>query len=327
MEAALCATPSAALRVGGLPESIVDGETGLLADDGPELTAKVRAWSRTARCASGSARPRASARRDVHVGPHGAETLACSRRGRGASARALRETLARSETLKAAGLAAATLAANAVALVFTVLFARMLGADGYGSLAALISTFLILAVPGAAVQVAVARETRSAGSASGAAAGRDAGALAPADAARACAVVGGRGAAARADRRPAVGDEEWAAAATSPDRLPVAAAVGRARRAAGPARVPAGGWSLLLEAPGGSWSASCWSPRARASPARTSARRCRCWPRPPARVGAARRLGGPRRRRTRREWLRDLMGGAWPAVAGLFLSPCSRTST
>ena len=43
MEAALCATPSAALRVGGLPESIVDGETGLLADDGPELTAKVRA--------------------------------------------------------------------------------------------------------------------------------------------------------------------------------------------------------------------------------------------------------------------------------------------
>ena len=35
MEAATCGTPSAALRVGGLPESIVDGETGLLADDGP----------------------------------------------------------------------------------------------------------------------------------------------------------------------------------------------------------------------------------------------------------------------------------------------------
>src|SRR5205823_13050853 len=40
-EAAACATPSAALRVGGLPESIVDGETGLLADDVEELTAKV----------------------------------------------------------------------------------------------------------------------------------------------------------------------------------------------------------------------------------------------------------------------------------------------
>ena len=33
------------------------------------------------------------------------------------------------------------------------------GADGYGSLAALISTFLILAVPGSALQVVVARET------------------------------------------------------------------------------------------------------------------------------------------------------------------------
>ena len=43
MEAATCGTPSAALRVGGLPESIVDGETGLLADDGPGLTAAVAA--------------------------------------------------------------------------------------------------------------------------------------------------------------------------------------------------------------------------------------------------------------------------------------------
>ena len=42
MEAATCGTPSAALRIGGLPESIVDGETGLLADDGPGLTAAVR---------------------------------------------------------------------------------------------------------------------------------------------------------------------------------------------------------------------------------------------------------------------------------------------
>ena len=71
----------------------------------------------------------------------------------------LRTALSGSETLKAAGLAAATLASNAIALLFTVLFARLLGADGYGSLAALISTFLILAVPGSALQVMVARET------------------------------------------------------------------------------------------------------------------------------------------------------------------------
>jgi glycosyltransferase involved in cell wall biosynthesis len=42
MEAALCATPSAALAVGGLTESIVDGATGYLARDVPELSARVR---------------------------------------------------------------------------------------------------------------------------------------------------------------------------------------------------------------------------------------------------------------------------------------------
>ena len=63
-----------------------------------------------------------------------------------------------SETLKAAGMAAATMANNALALLFTVLFARLLGAEDYGSLAALVSTFVILMVPGSAVQVAVARE-------------------------------------------------------------------------------------------------------------------------------------------------------------------------
>ncbi len=42
MEAAACGTPSAAIAVGGLPESIVDGRTGLLASNGPELAGKVR---------------------------------------------------------------------------------------------------------------------------------------------------------------------------------------------------------------------------------------------------------------------------------------------
>jgi O-antigen/teichoic acid export membrane protein len=66
--------------------------------------------------------------------------------------------LARSDTGRAAGLAAAVLATNLVALVFTIVFARVLGATGYGSLAALVSSFIILMVPGSALQIAAARE-------------------------------------------------------------------------------------------------------------------------------------------------------------------------
>ena len=42
MEAALCGTPSVALAVGGLTESIVDGETGFLARDDRELVERAR---------------------------------------------------------------------------------------------------------------------------------------------------------------------------------------------------------------------------------------------------------------------------------------------
>ena len=42
MEAALCSTPSAALAVGGLRESIVDGETGVLATAPAELASRVK---------------------------------------------------------------------------------------------------------------------------------------------------------------------------------------------------------------------------------------------------------------------------------------------
>lgn len=70
-----------------------------------------------------------------------------------------RDALARSETAKAAGLAAATLAANAIQLAFTIAFTRLLGVTDYGSLAVLVSAFLILLVAGSAVQVAAARET------------------------------------------------------------------------------------------------------------------------------------------------------------------------
>ena len=107
-------------------------------------------------------------------------------------------TLARSETLKAVGMAAATMANNALALIFTVLFARLLGATDYGSLAALVSTFVILAVPGSALQVAVAREIGARPPRLRAGAGGDAGGLAKAAAVLAGVVVTAvRGAAAR----------------------------------------------------------------------------------------------------------------------------------
>jgi O-antigen/teichoic acid export membrane protein len=61
-----------------------------------------------------------------------------------------------SETAKAAGLAGAMIVNNVIALGSTVVFARLL--SDYGSLAALISYFLILSVVGQALQVATARE-------------------------------------------------------------------------------------------------------------------------------------------------------------------------
>jgi len=63
-----------------------------------------------------------------------------------------------SDTAKAIGLAFATMAANGLAVVFTVVFTRLLGAEGYGSLAALLNLSIILFVPGSALQVAAARE-------------------------------------------------------------------------------------------------------------------------------------------------------------------------
>jgi O-antigen/teichoic acid export membrane protein len=66
--------------------------------------------------------------------------------------------LARTDTGRAAGLGVAVIAANVIALGFTIVMARVLGATDYGSLAALISAFIILMVPGSALQIAVARE-------------------------------------------------------------------------------------------------------------------------------------------------------------------------
>jgi O-antigen/teichoic acid export membrane protein len=72
-----------------------------------------------------------------------------------------------SETGRAAELGIAAMVANVVGLAFTLVFTRVLGQSGYGSLGALISTFLILTVAGYALQTTVAREV------SGALAARD----------------------------------------------------------------------------------------------------------------------------------------------------------
>ena len=160
MEAAGCATPSAALAVGGLPESIEADRTGLLARTPAELGAQV---GRLVHDAELRERLGAQAleRARTFTWEAAARALAGLARGRPAppsrSPAAMR-SLAQSDTGRAAGLASAVIATNVIALLFTVVFARLLGADDYGSLAALLSAFIILMVPGSALQIAVARE-------------------------------------------------------------------------------------------------------------------------------------------------------------------------
>ena len=156
MEAAACATPSAALRVGGLPESIVDGETGALADDPAQLTERVRELvaDRERRERMGAAAERRA--RTFTWQRTAAEALATLERARGRRPVGLR-TLVRRALTRPVGVAAATVAANVLALALTMVLARELGAAHYGGLAALMSAFLILIVPGAALQLAVAR--------------------------------------------------------------------------------------------------------------------------------------------------------------------------
>ena len=78
-------------------------------------------------------------------------------RGRG-PIRPLVARLKGSDTGIAAVLAGSMIMTNVVALVTTIAFGRLLGVKGYGELAAILSTFIILSVPGAALQVATARE-------------------------------------------------------------------------------------------------------------------------------------------------------------------------
>ena len=162
MEAAACGTPSVAIAGGGLRESIVDGETGLLADDAAGLaTAAHRLAGSDDELRSGWARPRWRGRATFTWERTARETLDGAR-GRRAPARPERRARSRDALARSTPLAPAAGRGgdgrNAHALVFTVVFARLLGADGYGSLAALLSAFIILMVPGSALQIAVARE-------------------------------------------------------------------------------------------------------------------------------------------------------------------------
>jgi glycosyltransferase involved in cell wall biosynthesis/O-antigen/teichoic acid export membrane protein len=169
MEAAACGTPSVAIAEGGLRESIVDGETGLLAADADELgdlVARIVEDSELRERLGENGRRRAA---DYTWDSTAAASLAALEEERAAGrSPALLSALTQSDFGRAGGLAAAVIASNVVALVFTVVFARLLGASGYGSLAALLSAFIILMVPGSALQIAVAREISRAGASGGA---------------------------------------------------------------------------------------------------------------------------------------------------------------
>ena len=168
MEAASCGTPSVAMAVGGLPESIVDGETGLLAHTTAELAEKTRRLLEEPELRARLGQRARERARGFTWERLAERNLALLERERQAQAArpSLLHGLARGDTGRAAGLALAVMASNAIALAFTIVFARVLGTSDYGSLAALVSAFIILMVPGSALQIAVAREV-SAGVARG----------------------------------------------------------------------------------------------------------------------------------------------------------------
>ena len=76
--------------------------------------------------------------------------------------RARLSSLLRSETGQAAGMGVAVAISGLVSLIFSVVFVRLLGSADFGSLASLLSAWLILAIPGTALQTAVAREVSAA---------------------------------------------------------------------------------------------------------------------------------------------------------------------
>lgn len=167
MEAAASGTPSVAMAVGGLPESIDDERTGLLARDPEELGDHVRRLAGDRALVErlgSSARQRALEFTWDRSAGESLQALEAVRAGAQPQP-SLRSRLAGSDTGRAAGLAGALMGANFVALIFTIAFARLLGQSGYGSLGALLAAFTILIVPGSALQATVAREVSAAAAA------------------------------------------------------------------------------------------------------------------------------------------------------------------
>jgi glycosyltransferase involved in cell wall biosynthesis/O-antigen/teichoic acid export membrane protein len=158
LEAGACGTPTAAMRVGGLGEAIVDGQTGVLADSPAELVERVAELVEQPERRAALGEAALERARGFTWDSSAQGTLTVMEAATKAERPKLRAFLARSESGKAAGLAAATLGNNAIQLVFTVVFTRLLGQTDYGTLAALISAFLILLVAGQSVQLAAARE-------------------------------------------------------------------------------------------------------------------------------------------------------------------------
>ena len=162
MEAALCGTPSGALRVGGLPESIVDGETGVLADTPEELSEEgrrgddrsdaLRERARRERGGRARARSHGSARR--------AEPRHLLERDRRERARVAARRDRPVGDDQGGGLAAAKLGANAHRARCSRSSSRACWAPtATARWPRCVSTFLILMVPGMALQVATARDT------------------------------------------------------------------------------------------------------------------------------------------------------------------------
>ena len=214
---------------------------------------------------------------------------------------------------------------------FTVIFTRLLGADGYGSLAALLNLSVILFVPGSALQVAAAREGTLGrlGTAGELAATlrRWTRRLLAALAVLAVAL----GAGPRAARRGC-----WTSSRSGrPRPCPVTAGVwllllASARAAAGGARLPGGRAGASCWRRSGGWrSARAGRRSGSASPARTSARWRVRW----SRRSVLRRAPAapPRRRRAAaradRTALRALARDAALPIAGLTSSQRCRTST
>jgi glycosyltransferase involved in cell wall biosynthesis len=157
-EAAACGTPSVGFASGGLREAIIHEQTGLLARDAAELRERLRRLAGDRELVErlgAAARERVRALTWERTADATLEALEAERRVR--TERASRGPVL-SDTLRAAGLAAAVIVNNAIALVCTVVFARWLGIGHYGTLASLLACFLILTVPGSALQATVARD-------------------------------------------------------------------------------------------------------------------------------------------------------------------------